>query len=149
MKLIKFALLQAIVVLIIVTLVFNIESDADRNKKRKMKINKSYMKNLQDATNVDEKKVMIYRVLSYDSKLSLILIDAGLLPNGTSPDSASNTNIINQLREFMHNFNDTASLQDTKGNFDKSLTDGFKVLKDKYKFEYKSSAAPAPAAKKK
>ena len=62
----------------------------------KLKKKKKLLQNLQNAINIDEKKLIIYRVLSYDSKLFLVLISAGLLPNTTSPDSITNTNIINQ-----------------------------------------------------
>lgn len=147
MKLTQSTLFKALCFALLVSSIISIESDLDRAMKRKVKIRKTYLKNFQAAANVDEKKVIIYRILSYDSKLSLILINAGLLPKETKPETVTNTNIINQLREFLHNFNDAAGLTDLKTEMDKSLTDGFKALKEKYKFEYKNTAAP-PASRR-
>ena len=39
----------------------------------------------------------------------------------------------------MLSFDDLASILDARNNFDKSLTDGFKTLKENYKFEVKNN----------
>ena len=141
------------VLIVLLNIILTIQIENDKVKKKKMSKKASLkrmkmLKRLENTNNIDEKKVIIYRILSYDSKLSLVLQNAGIIPNTTNPEFISNTNIINQLRDFFETFKDDAGALDARSKFDISLTDGFKTLSEKYKFEFKNSTAPAAAKRK-